>query len=222
MRANLNIHLHCLMLDGVYRLTDDAPVFQTVPAPTPEQLQTLLTRIIKRVLKVLIREGALIEEAPGTPYLADTDRNPALTPLQAAACTYRIALFLAARTSPASSVKSETASRVMVLDTITHYGILNIVPARQLFRYKGRQGDVIVDMVIWVLPEKTVDRPHGFKYRLHCSRGARCVVRYDNETGKGDHRHYSEDEEPYQFESMDKLIADFRRDCTCLTGWRWE
>jgi hypothetical protein len=25
--ANLNIHLHCLMLDGVYRLTDGAPVF---------------------------------------------------------------------------------------------------------------------------------------------------------------------------------------------------
>ncbi len=33
--ANLNIHLHCLMLDGVYRLTDGVPVFQSMPAPTP-------------------------------------------------------------------------------------------------------------------------------------------------------------------------------------------
>ncbi|MGH8524670.1 MAG: toxin-antitoxin system TumE family protein, partial [Gammaproteobacteria bacterium] len=28
------------------------------------------------------------------------------------------------------------------------------------------------------------------KYRLYCGRGGRCLVRYDNETGKGDHRHY--------------------------------
>ncbi len=43
-------------------------------------------------MKVLTRKGALIEEAPGIPYLADTDRDPALAPLQAAASTYRIAL----------------------------------------------------------------------------------------------------------------------------------
>ena len=90
--ANLNIHLHCLMLDGVYRLTDRQPVFQAVSAPTFEQLQTLLTRIIKRVMKVLTRKGALIEEAAGIPYLADTDHDVALAPLHAAACTYRIAL----------------------------------------------------------------------------------------------------------------------------------
>ena len=44
--ANLNIHLHCLMLDGVYRRTSGVPVFQSAPAPTHEQLQALLTRII--------------------------------------------------------------------------------------------------------------------------------------------------------------------------------
>ncbi len=90
--ANLNIHLHGLALDGVYRLTDGPPVFQAVPAPTMDQLQTLLTRLIKRVMKVLTRKGALREEASGIPYLTDTDRDPALAPLHAAACTYRIAL----------------------------------------------------------------------------------------------------------------------------------
>jgi len=90
--ANLNVHIHCLVLDGVYRITDGAPVFQAVPPPTPEQLETLLTRIIKRVLKVLTRKGALIEESAENLYLADPDRDPALVPLQAAACTYRIAL----------------------------------------------------------------------------------------------------------------------------------
>ena len=49
--ANLHIHLHCLLLDGVYHLTDSGPVFQPVPAPTMAQLQTLLTRISTRLLK---------------------------------------------------------------------------------------------------------------------------------------------------------------------------
>jgi hypothetical protein len=54
--------LHCLLLDEVYRLTDGVPVFQPVPAPTMEQLQPLLTRIITRLLKMLTRQGALMEE----------------------------------------------------------------------------------------------------------------------------------------------------------------
>jgi hypothetical protein len=37
--ANLNIHLHCLFLDGVYCTTDEGPVFQPVKVPTAEQLQ---------------------------------------------------------------------------------------------------------------------------------------------------------------------------------------
>jgi Family of unknown function (DUF6516) len=94
--------------------------------------------------------------------------------------------------------------------------------ARQLFRYKDRQGEMIVEMVIWALPGKAADRPHGIKYRLYCGHDGGCVVRYDNETSKGDHRHYGEEEKPYHFESLVKLIADFRHDCTRLTGWRWE
>ncbi|NNF95797.1 MAG: IS91 family transposase, partial [Halobacteria archaeon] len=55
--ANLNIHLNCIFLDGVYRITDEGPVFQPVRAPTSEQLQTLLNQIIKRVMKLLTRTG---------------------------------------------------------------------------------------------------------------------------------------------------------------------
>ena len=80
------------MLDGVYRLTDGAPVFHTVSAPTTHELETLLARIIKRILKVLTRKGALVEESPESLYLADSEHDPALAPLQGAACTYRIAL----------------------------------------------------------------------------------------------------------------------------------
>jgi hypothetical protein len=40
--------------------------------------------------------------------------------------------------------------------------------ARQLFRYKDRQGDIIIEMVLWALPSASAERPHGMKYRLFC------------------------------------------------------
>jgi len=69
--ANLNIHLHCLVLDGVYWTTEGVPVFHEGRAPTPGQLQALLSRIIKRIMKLLTRQGYLIEEQ-GMTYLAAT------------------------------------------------------------------------------------------------------------------------------------------------------
>jgi hypothetical protein len=83
------------LLDGVYRRTDGEPVFVEIPAPTDEELQVLLHKIITRLMKLLTRRGVLIEEEEGSSYLADADADSdearALRPLQAAACTYRIA-----------------------------------------------------------------------------------------------------------------------------------
>lgn len=77
-------------------------------------------------------------------------------------------------------------------------------------------GDTVIEMVIWQLPQATADRPHGYKYRLYCGRAGRCLVRYDNETGKGEHVHYGDDERSYRFVSLEKLIADFEDDVTQL------
>lgn len=93
--------------------------------------------------------------------------------------------------------------------------------AQQLFRYKACQGVVILEMVLWKIPIPTSERPHELKYRLYCGRKRECIVRYDNEAGKGDHRHYGNQEIPYNFQSLDKLLADFRDDCTRLANWRW-
>jgi len=60
--ANLNIHLHCLVLDGVYRRTDGEPVFARADSPTDEALQALLHKIITRLMKLLTRRGVLVEE----------------------------------------------------------------------------------------------------------------------------------------------------------------
>ncbi len=71
----------------------------------------------------------------------------------------------------------------------------------------------IREMVLWQLPDKTSDRPHGFKYRLfYGPSDGTCLVRYDNETGKGDHRHFQGHEEIYQFKNVENLVADFLAD----------
>ena len=93
--ANLNIHLHGLMLDGVYQSgnADSEPIFIEALPPSQQQLQTLLGKIIKRIMKLLTRLGYLIEE-DGIIYLArtdDTDPDNVLAPLQAASSTWRIA-----------------------------------------------------------------------------------------------------------------------------------
>ena len=56
--ANLNIHLHCLVLDGVYRRgTDGVPDLVEAPAPTDEAMRTVLHKIITRTMKLLTRRG---------------------------------------------------------------------------------------------------------------------------------------------------------------------
>ena len=70
---------------------------------------------------------------------------------------------------------------------------------------------------VWRLPRPTRGSDHIFKYRLALVVGDICVLRYDNEAGKGDHRHVHETEEPYQFAGPDKLLADFWRE---VEEWR--
>ena len=87
----MNIHLHCLLLDGVYRRTEGEPAFQAARAPTRAELEGLLDKIIVRLMKMLTRQGHLVEEQ-GISYIADIDADNPLASLQAASCTYRIAL----------------------------------------------------------------------------------------------------------------------------------
>ena len=76
----------------------------------------------------------------------------------------------------------------------------------------------IIEIVVWRLPRPTPDRPHGFKYRLYYGRRGVCLVRYDNEAGKGDHRHVRGREMPYEFKSITQLRGDFERDVKIAGG----
>lgn len=52
----------------------------------------------------------------------------------------------------------------------------------------------------------------GLKYRLECERGARSLVRYDNETPRGHLRTLAGRASPYAFRSVEQLRYDFERD----------
>lgn len=75
------------------------------------------------------------------------------------------------------------------------------------------------ELVLWRVPEPVAGSAHEFKYRLAYVVEGVCVVRYDNEAGKGDHRHVGDKESTYRFRTPEKLIADFERD---IARWNRE
>ncbi|MCW5969673.1 MAG: hypothetical protein KIT57_14290 [Blastocatellales bacterium] len=68
------------------------------------------------------------------------------------------------------------------------------------------------ELILWHLPNPVEGSTHRFKYRLAYIVDGMCVVRYDNERKKGDHRHFGEKEDAYIFVSPEQLIADFQKD----------
>ena len=75
------------------------------------------------------------------------------------------------------------------------------------------------EFVIWRVPRPLVGSSHPFKYRLAYVVDDDCVIRYDNESGKGDHRHFVWREEKYVFSTLKKLLSDFKRD---IARWHVE
>jgi hypothetical protein len=87
-----------------------------------------------------------------------------------------------------------------------------------IHRKKVDEEGNITEMSIWKLPKTSIDRSHGIKYRCYFGDSfGRCIVRYDNESGKGDHKHVGKTEEPYMFDSVEKLMRDFITDIRRLT-----
>ncbi len=69
-----------------------------------------------------------------------------------------------------------------------------------------------VEIAIWRVPNPVRGSLHGFKYRLALVANNHCILRYDNEAGKGDHKHVGENEVPYAFVDLRKLETDFFED----------
>ncbi|MBS4047891.1 MAG: hypothetical protein KG075_16210 [Alphaproteobacteria bacterium] len=70
----------------------------------------------------------------------------------------------------------------------------------------------IIEMSVWVVPAPVAGSDHSFKYRLYCGRDGERLVGYDNERGKGDHKHILGKETSYRFKTVEKLVSDFLAD----------
>jgi hypothetical protein len=84
------------------------------------------------------------------------------------------------------------------------------MPARLLLRERRIIGEGrFADIVIWRLPRPVPGSKHRFKYRLAFVVDEVCVLRFDNETGKGDHKHVGAEQAAYPFTTLEQLVADF-------------
>lgn len=79
--------------------------------------------------------------------------------------------------------------------------------------------NTFAELVLWKLPSPAHGSTHQFKYRPAYVVDGVCVVRYDNEAGKGDHRHFGDQESVYAFTTPDALLAAFERD---IKRWNHE
>jgi hypothetical protein len=76
----------------------------------------------------------------------------------------------------------------------------------------------IVEMTIWSVTRPVQGSRHRVKYSLFYGVPGERRVGYDNERGKGDHRHIEGREEAYAFVSVERLIEDFLADVRRLRG----
>lgn len=89
--------------------------------------------------------------------------------------------------------------------------------AQQLLNERVPQGDdAFAELRIYRVPSSVPGSLHLLKYSLALIVRGVCEVRYDNEAGKGDHRHLGDIETQYDFTTPSALIADFWRDVDSL------
>jgi hypothetical protein len=91
--------------------------------------------------------------------------------------------------------------------------MLDMPKAKLIFKdhYTFDDGD-IVEMTIWQVPSPVSPSEHPFKYSLFYGHKGERIVGYDNERGKGDHKHVRGKESVFKFSSVDQLVSDFLTD----------
>ncbi|QUY46905.1 hypothetical protein JK621_15855 [Serratia plymuthica] len=67
----------------------------------------------------------------------------------------------------------------------------------------------LLSLVVWDVTPSVRGSNHRYKYRLAYVVQDVCVLRYDNEAGKGDHKHLGAAEVPIEFIDINQLVNDF-------------
>ena len=92
-----------------------------------------------------------------------------------------------------------------------------MVDAVRIEELRQRFSDrVLIETAIWRVPKPLRGSVHYFKYRLGLVVDGICVMRFDNEAGKGNHKHVEGIEYPYVFSGIRALQRDFRLEAR---GW---
>jgi hypothetical protein len=76
----------------------------------------------------------------------------------------------------------------------------------------------IIEVRIWSVPDPVPPTMHGYKYSLFFGRPGERLVGFDNERGKGDHKHVLGTETRYVFISITQLLQDFRVEVETVRG----
>ena len=79
--------------------------------------------------------------------------------------------------------------------------------------------DSFAELRVWKAPQPVRGSQHRLKYALAFVVGGVCVVRCDNEAGKGDHRHFGAVQTDYNYITPAALLAAFWKD---VDQWRPE
>jgi len=99
------------------------------------------------------------------------------------------------------------------LTTLYSVGIVSNMMATSLLKQRIIISEnAFAELVVWDIPKPTKGSTHSYKYRLALIVDRECVLRYDNEPGKGDHKHVGNKEFDYNFTTPEKLIEDFWKD----------
>ena len=94
------------------------------------------------------------------------------------------------------------------------------MPKATLILHRKRRYDdgATLELKLWQVPAAVPGSAHLFKYSLFYGSSGQRLVGYDNEAGKGDHRHYGDKEEAYVFITFRQMLADFLADVRQLRG----
>ena len=102
------------------------------------------------------------------------------------------------------------ACSLAYLTTSSIVGILANMAAQPITRFKNVNPDgSILELVVWKVDTPVPPTEHGYKYRAVYVLDGQRIVGFDNERGKGDHRHLDGKELPYSFTSVEQLVEDF-------------
>jgi hypothetical protein len=91
-----------------------------------------------------------------------------------------------------------------------YVGRLSVPKAEKILDVRNEfQNGTLLVIRVWLVPTPVPPSPHRFKYSFFLGRSGERLVLFDNERGKGDHKHIRNVESSYHFESIEKLTADF-------------